>query len=126
MPSDSPESAETGRATASGIELQTSYGPEDARPGRFPFTRGIYPEMYRRPATAAGASLLAGELLRDGGIVYHPAGGTHHGLPARANVFCYLNDPVLAILSLRRNGVERIAVAEVLRDDLPQPRRVAG
>ena len=43
-----PESADAPRATASGIELQISYGPEDGRPGRFPYTRGIYPEMYRR------------------------------------------------------------------------------
>lgn len=62
----------------------------------------VFPEMWRRPATSAGASLLAGELLAHGGVIYSPAGGTHHGMPARANGFCYLNDPVLAILSLRR------------------------
>ncbi|WP_237072654.1 acetoin utilization protein AcuC [Pseudaestuariivita rosea] len=73
----------------------------------------VFPEMYRRPATAAGASLLAGELLRYGGVVYSPAGGTHHGLPARANGFCYLNDPVLAILSLRRNGAGKIAYIDI-------------
>ena len=73
----------------------------------------IYPEMYRRPATSAGASLLAGEILRHGGIVYSPAGGTHHGMPDRANGFCYLNDPVLAIQSLRRNGATRIAYVDI-------------
>ncbi len=73
----------------------------------------IYAEMWRRPATAAGASLLAGELLRAGGRIYHPGGGTHHGMPDRANGFCYLNDPVLAILSLRRNGVRRIAYVDI-------------
>lgn len=73
----------------------------------------VFPEMYRRPATAAGASLLAGELLAQGGVVYSPAGGTHHGLPGRANGFCYLNDPVLAILSLRRNGAKRIAYVDI-------------
>ena len=69
----------------------------------------IFPEMYRRPATAAGGSILAGELLADGGIVYHPAGGTHHGMPDKAGGFCYVNDPVLAILSLQRSGANRIA-----------------
>ncbi|MEM7723582.1 MAG: acetoin utilization protein AcuC, partial [Pseudomonadota bacterium] len=44
----------------------------------------IYPEMFRRPTTAAGASLLAGELLANGGTIYHPGGGTHHGMPDRA------------------------------------------
>ena len=73
----------------------------------------IYPEMYRRPATSAGASLLAGELLARGGVIYAPAGGTHHGLPDRANGFCYLNDPVLAIQSLRRNGATRIAYVDI-------------
>lgn len=73
----------------------------------------VFPEMYRRPATAAGGSLLAGELLRDGGIVYHPAGGTHHGMPDRAGGFCYLNDPVLAILSLRRNGAQRVVYVDI-------------
>lgn len=73
----------------------------------------IFPEMYRRPATSAGGALLAGDLLRNGGVVYHPAGGTHHGMPDRANGFCYLNDPVLSILSLRRNGVQRIAYVDI-------------
>ncbi|MEX3014487.1 acetoin utilization protein AcuC [Gymnodinialimonas hymeniacidonis] len=73
----------------------------------------IYPEMFRRPATAAGASLLAGEMLRHGGVIYHPGGGTHHGFPDRAGGFCYLNDPVLAMLSLRRNGARRIAYIDI-------------
>jgi acetoin utilization protein AcuC len=73
----------------------------------------VFAEMYRRPATSAGASLLAGELLARGGIIYSPAGGTHHGMPDRANGFCYLNDPVLAIQSLRRNGACRIAYVDI-------------
>ena len=73
----------------------------------------VFKEMYRRPATSAGASLLAGELLRHGGIIYSPAGGTHHGMPDRANGFCYLNDPVLAIQSLRRNGARKIAYVDI-------------
>jgi acetoin utilization protein AcuC len=73
----------------------------------------IYPEIFRRPATAAGASLLAGELLAQGGVIYHPGGGTHHGFPDRAGGFCYLNDPVLSILSLRRAGAARIAYVDI-------------
>ncbi|MFK7878459.1 acetoin utilization protein AcuC [Roseobacter sp.] len=76
-------------------------------------TNPVYPEIFRRPATAAGGSLLAGELLRDGGVIYNPPGGTHHGMPDRANGFCYLNDPVLAMLSLRRNGVRRLAYVDI-------------
>ena len=35
--------------TDSGIEVEPCYGPQDAshQPGVFPFTRGIYPDMYR-------------------------------------------------------------------------------
>ncbi len=73
----------------------------------------VFPEMWRRPATSAGASLLAGELLANGGVIYSPAGGTHHGMPDRANGFCYLNDPVLAILSLRRSGAQRVAYIDI-------------
>ncbi|WP_439154698.1 acetoin utilization protein AcuC [Yoonia sp.] len=73
----------------------------------------VYPEMFRRPATAAGASLLAGELLAHGGVLHSPGGGTHHGLPDRANGFCYLNDAVLAIQSLRHFGARHIAYVDI-------------
>ncbi|SHF00608.1 acetoin utilization protein AcuC [Litoreibacter ascidiaceicola] len=73
----------------------------------------VFPEMFRRPATSAGGAMLAGELLANGGVVYSPAGGTHHGFPDRAGGFCYLNDPVLAMLSLRRQGVQRIAYVDI-------------
>ncbi|PRZ46673.1 acetoin utilization protein AcuC [Tritonibacter scottomollicae] len=73
----------------------------------------VFPEVFRRPATAAGGSILAGELLARGGVVYNPAGGTHHGMPDRANGFCYLNDPVLAMLSLRHHGAPRIAYVDI-------------
>ncbi|MEM9966963.1 MAG: acetoin utilization protein AcuC [Pseudomonadota bacterium] len=76
-------------------------------------TNPVFAEIYRRPATAAGGSILAGELLRDGGVIYNPAGGTHHGMPDRANGFCYLNDPVLAMLSLRHHGVQRITFIDI-------------
>ncbi|MEO0937451.1 MAG: acetoin utilization protein AcuC [Pseudomonadota bacterium] len=73
----------------------------------------IFAEMFRRPATAAGGALLAGELLAKPGIVYHPAGGTHHAMPDHASGFCFFNDPVLAILSLRRQGLTRIAYVDI-------------
>ena len=72
------------------------------------FGNPIYPEVFRRPATACGASIHAARLLRDGGIVHSMAGGTHHGRPDRASGFCYFNDPVLAILQMLDDGLERI------------------
>ncbi len=68
----------------------------------------VYAEMFRRPATACGASLLGARLLRSPGVVYNPAGGTHHGQPARASGFCAFNDPVLAILEILDGGLDRI------------------
>ena len=84
-----------------------------ARHGLGTVANPVFPEMFRRPATAAGAALLSGALLGAGGVIYHPGGGTHHGFPDRAGGFCYLNDPVLAILSLRAAGAARIAYVDI-------------
>ncbi|SCZ74142.1 acetoin utilization protein AcuC [Epibacterium ulvae] len=75
----------------------------------------IYPEVFRRPATGAGGAILAGELLGKGtyASVYVPGAGTHHGMPGRANGFCYLNDVALGILSLRHHGLHRIAYVDI-------------
>lgn len=74
----------------------------------------IFPEVFRRPATAAGGALLAARLLAAApGIVHHPAGGTHHGRPDRASGFCYFNDPVLAILALLDRGVAPVLYVDV-------------
>jgi len=73
----------------------------------------VFPEVYRRPATATGGGLLAAELVRNGGVVYNPGGGTHHGLPDRANGFCYINEPVLTIQRLLAMGLSRIAYVDI-------------
>jgi len=75
----------------------------------------VYGEIFRRPATAVGASLLAADLVAGDRVrrVHTPAGGTHHGRPDRASGFCYFNDPVLAILRLQDRGVGRIAYVDV-------------
>ena len=98
------QTAEARQAVSPGITARHGLGTP---------SNPVFAEMYRRPATSAGGSLLAGEMLAQGGIVYSPAGGTHHGMPDRANGFCYLNDPVLAIQSLRRNGAQRIAYIDI-------------
>lgn len=96
------------------VEATQCATPEDrARYHLGTVSNPVFPEVFRRPATAAGGSILAGELLAAGGRVFNPAGGTHHGLPGRANGFCYLNDPVLAMLSLRARGVRRLAYVDI-------------
>jgi acetoin utilization protein AcuC len=73
----------------------------------------VFPEIFRRPATACGGTLKAAELLRDGGIVFNPAGGTHHGRRGRASGFCYFNDPVLGILALLDQAIAPIYYVDV-------------
>lgn len=73
----------------------------------------VFPEVFRRPATSVGASLEAARLLAGGGIVYNPAGGTHHGRRDRASGFCFFNDPVLAILAFQDQGLDRILYVDL-------------
>ncbi|MCX7288087.1 MAG: acetoin utilization protein AcuC [Rhodobacterales bacterium] len=74
----------------------------------------VFPQVFRRPATGAGGTMLAAELLSASpGVIHVPGGGTHHGLPGRANGFCYLNDVVLAIKVMQRAGLTRIAYVDL-------------
>lgn len=74
----------------------------------------VFPQMFRRPATGAGGVMLAAEILGGApGVIHVPGGGTHHGLPGRANGFCYLNDVVLGIKVLQRSGLSRIAYVDL-------------
>jgi acetoin utilization protein AcuC len=112
-------------------EAAQGVGEEESR--RYNIGRNgnpVFGEVFRRPATACGASLKAAELLRDGGIVYSPAGGTHHGRRGQASGFCYFNDPVLAILSFLDQGLRVYYVdidahhADGVQDALAGDRRV--
>ena len=73
----------------------------------------IYPEIFRRPMTSAGGILLAARLTAGGGTIFVPGGGTHHGRPARASGFCYLNDPVLGILAWLDQGLTRVVYLDI-------------
>jgi acetoin utilization protein AcuC len=98
------------------IESERSQSPTAAVRRRFNIGRDgnpIFPDIFRRPATACGGSILGAKVVRDGGVAYNPAGGTHHGRPDRASGFCYLNDPVLAILAMLDDGLERVLYLDV-------------
>ncbi len=73
----------------------------------------VYREIFRRPMTSAGGVMLAARLTLPSGVVFCPGGGTHHGRPARASGFCYLNDPVLGILAWLDAGLERVAYVDI-------------
>ncbi|MDH3491083.1 MAG: acetoin utilization protein AcuC [Gammaproteobacteria bacterium] len=72
------------------------------------FENPLFPGFFERAAMTVGGSILAAELAAAGHVVFHPTGGTHHGRPDRAAGFCYLNDPVFAIMTLLRQGSERV------------------
>ena len=73
----------------------------------------IFETLFERAATQVGGSLLAAELALEGRVVFHPAGGTHHGRPGRASGFCYFNDPVFAIRRLIESGIERVLYVDL-------------
>lgn len=73
----------------------------------------VFGEVFRRPATSAGGSLLGARLAAAGTPVYNPAGGTHHGRPDRASGFCFFNDPALALLALLDLGLERLVYLDI-------------
>lgn len=73
----------------------------------------VYREMFRRPATSAGGTMLAARLTAGGGIVHVPGGGTHHGRPDRASGFCYVNDAVLGLLEWRAQGLSPILYVDI-------------
>ncbi len=93
---------------AQAVDAQTC-----ARHGLGTTANPVFAEMFRRPATGAGGVMLAAELVREGGVVHVPGGGTHHAFADRANGFCYLNDPVLCLLALRGLGLSRIAYVDI-------------
>ena len=75
----------------------------------------IYREIYRRPATAAKASLQGAYYLISGkhSRVFNPSGGTHHGFPDSANGFCFVNDPAIALTTLYHNTSKKIAYVDI-------------
>ncbi len=101
-------------AAVEAAEAHQAVSPDEAE--RYNLGRNgnpVFPEIFRRPATACGGAILGAELILEGGTVFSPAGGTHHGQRDRASGFCYFNDPALAILRLLDGGLERVFYLDV-------------
>ncbi|MDH4230517.1 MAG: acetoin utilization protein AcuC [Nitrospirota bacterium] len=66
----------------------------------------VFKGMYDWSRIVTGASLQAAELVDCGeaDIAFNISGGLHHALACRASGFCYINDPVIAIMSLLKKG----------------------
>jgi acetoin utilization protein AcuC len=97
------------KAANNGIELP--YGPffglgSDDNP--------VFRGLFDWSKLVAGASLQAASLVDSGeaDIAFNIAGGLHHAQPSRASGFCYINDAVIAILSLVKNG-KRVAYVDI-------------
>lgn len=73
----------------------------------------LFPGLFARAAATVGGSVLAAQLALEGHVVFHPAGGTHHGRPARASGFCYFNDPVFALRGFAERGLRRILYVDL-------------
>jgi len=74
----------------------------------------VFPGMFDWSLLVAGASLLAAHLVDSGeaGIAFNISGGLHHAQANRASGFCYINDPVLAIMLLVARG-RRVAYIDI-------------
>jgi acetoin utilization protein AcuC len=102
--------------TADYLDAVRRFGDDPGRPPAF----GIAPSgdvpafagMHEASAAVAGGSLRAIEAIIRGDVVhaFHPGGGLHHAMPARASGFCVYNDVALAINAARRAGLRVLYV----------------
>ncbi len=74
-----------------------------------PFFAGV----FERASTSVGGSYEAARLAGEGRVVFHPAGGTHHGRRDRASGFCFFNDPVFAVLGFLDAGLTRVLYVDL-------------
>jgi len=79
---------------------------ENYQYGLGPGDNPIFPGVWEWCLLQSGASLQCAKLVEEKKvrIAFNIAGGLHHALYDRASGFCYLNDPVLAILHFVDRG----------------------
>ena len=73
----------------------------------------LFKGVYNRAATTVGGSIRAAQLAMEGRTVFHPSGGTHHGVKNKAHGFCYFNDPVFAVKTFLDAGLERVLYVDI-------------
>ncbi len=73
----------------------------------------VFEGFADRAAMTVGGAILAARIALEGGVGVHFGGGTHHGRRNRAHGFCYLNDPVFAIMTLLDGGHPRVAYIDL-------------
>ena len=92
------------------IETVRAFSDEPFGPPRAGIGWGDNPAfagMHEASAAVAGGSLRAMEAILRGEVqhAFHPGGGLHHAMPARASGFCVYDDPALAIARARQEGL---------------------
>lgn len=88
--------------------------PELQQFGIGPGDNPVFEGMYDWSCLVAGASLEAARMVAEEevAIAFNMGGGLHHARPSRASGFCYINDPVLVIMSLLERGL-RVAYLDI-------------
>jgi acetoin utilization protein AcuC len=97
------------------IEVVRAFAREPGampRNGIGPGDTPAFAGMHEASAAVAGGSLRAMEAILRGDVThaFHPGGGLHHAMPARASGFCVYDDPALAIARARRDGLRVLYV----------------
>jgi len=92
-------------------------GKPAARAGAYglgPGDNPIFAGVLDGSRLVAGASLRAASLIENGevDIAFNISGGLHHAMASRASGFCYVNDAVLAIRWLVKQG-KRVAYIDI-------------
>jgi acetoin utilization protein AcuC len=115
-PEPASDSELGGVHTAEYIAAVRGFGEDPTRPPAFgiaPFGDvPAFPGMHEASAAVAGGSLRAIEAILRGDVAhaFHPGGGLHHAMPARASGFCVYNDVALAVAAARRAGLRVLYV----------------
>ena len=98
------------RADSGGEDLSEEDAAFNINQGDCP----AFPGVFEWSSYSAGASVQGAELILSGeaDIAFNIAGGLHHAMAARASGFCYINDAVLAIKRLLKEG-KRVAYVDI-------------
>jgi acetoin utilization protein AcuC len=82
--------------------------------GLGPGDNPVFPGVLEWGLFCAGGALQAAEWVASGQgpVAFHIAGGMHHAHRSSASGFCYINDPVLAVLYLLSLG-HRVAYIDI-------------
>jgi acetoin utilization protein AcuC len=90
------------------------WNPSFLKYGLGPGDNPVFKGLWDGSLLVCGGALVGAKKICEKEVetAFNIAGGLHHAHPSRASGFCYLNDPVLAIMYLNRQGF-RIAYVDI-------------